>query len=146
MVRAVRVFGEVQKNAFDCKRHENTDSGKNRYIQLWDTNENEVWNEDTEKIRLYRKKMESERNISRLKLDLQGKHKLSGRFIENTINWLKKNVRGKTKSVKIKLSRKFKCLLDEKAKLESERRKKKKEEKEKIYQKTWSEMRKKSGI
>ena len=84
---------------------------------------------------LYRKKMESERNISRLKLDLREKHKLSGRFIENTINWLKKKVRGKTKSVKIKLSRKFKCLLDEKAKLESERRNRKKEEKVKNIRK-----------
>ena len=76
---------------------------------------------------LYRKKRDSERNISRLKLDLREKHKLSGRFIENTINWLKKKVIYKTKLVKIKLRRKFQWLWDEKAKLEDERKRKKEE-------------------
>jgi len=79
---------------------------------------------------LYRKKGNLEKNISRLKLDLRENHKLSGRFIENTINWLKKKVKYKTSLIKTKLKRKFQCLLEEKAKLEAERKQRKQAEKE----------------
>ena len=50
----------MQTKIFDSERHENEDSWKNEDVWFWNTNENKVWNEDTEKIhiRLVQKKGE----------------------------------------------------------------------------------------
>ena len=80
--------------------------------------------------------MDSERNISRLKLDLWEKHKLSKIFIENTINWLKKKVRCKTKLVKINCQENLNVYWTKKQNLKVRDQRDKEEEKEKKEKKT----------
>ena len=75
--------------------------------------------------------MDSERNISRLKLDLWEKHKLSKIFIENTINWLKKKVRCKTKLVKINCQENLNVYWTKKQNLKVRYQRDKEEEKKK---------------
>ena len=122
----------MQTKIFDSERHENKIPGKmdmsDSEIQMKTKYEMKILRKSISD--LCRKKGNSERNISRLKLDLRENHKLSGRFIENTINWLKKKVKYKTSLVKTKLKRKFQYLLEEKAKLETERKQRKQAEKE----------------